>query len=224
MSDDNISISTSMYKLINAEHLSTMNFIKFVQSISEFELLNEQDRLTLVKFNLYFSIVIHDPLIFDPNTELWYSNHDKINSTSASEKILAQRFKNLYTICFGHELTQECIAVNHALIKLTNNDPMIIQLLMIIVIFLKGLSLDENPSSILIDTKTVLHIQLKYIDLLIRYLLQRISFENCVIKMLHVVEQILKLQKLSQKFLSQFKTKFDLSNVHPLTKTFLHLT
>ena len=95
---------------------------------------------------------------------------------------------------------------------------------MVTMIFLKGLSgtTDQEPS--LNDGQRVFHAQSKYTDLLFRYLIEKSSFDVAVIKIMRIVEILIKTQKVMQDFQENIKTKIDVNYVNPLMKSLLNLT
>jgi hypothetical protein len=115
------------------------------------------------------------------------------------------------------------MSILHALVNLINKNPIATQLLMLIMIFSKGLSADEDQEPILNDEKSVFNAQSKYTDLLFRYLMEGSSFDVVTMTMIHLTEQLLKIQKVSRDFQQYVKNKVDITYINPLMKSLLHL-
>ncbi|CAF1551728.1 unnamed protein product [Adineta steineri] len=206
-------------------HSTMIKIINFLKQISEFEQLNDNDRLILVKYNLCSLILVRDSLTFDTTRELCYEDdvdHDRYNSMSSNNKAFAERCKSLFMLCYSYELNQLFFNILHTLHSLVDNDPIIVQLLMLSMIFLKGSSCLERQEPILDDSKHVFYLHSKYTDLLFRYLIKQSSFNTAVMKMMHFVEVFMKYQRLSKDFHQEIKSKVDVDNINPFMKSFLH--
>ncbi|CAF1110627.1 unnamed protein product [Adineta ricciae] len=200
-----------------------IRLINFVRAIPEFDELDERDRVILVKYNLSLAMFVRHSLNFDTARELCYDvdTHDGI---SPSDEAFAQHCKSLFILCYGYELNRMLISILHSLVDLVNKDPIVVQLLMVIAIFSKGLSADDDTEPNLIDEYCVYRAQSKYIDLLFRYLLQQSSFEAVAMKITHFIEQFLKIQRILRDFHQYIKSKVDSAYMNPLMKSLLHLT
>ncbi|CAF5178363.1 unnamed protein product, partial [Rotaria magnacalcarata] len=104
-------------------------------------------------------------------------------------------------------------------------DPIMTQLLMIVMIFSKGLSANDGDDEQLLNDRTfIFNAQSKYADLLFRYLMEQSSFELAIIKMTRIIEQLLKIQKVARDFQQHIKSQMDATYINPLMKSLLHLT
>ncbi|CAF4159828.1 unnamed protein product [Adineta steineri] len=186
--------------------------------------LNENDWLFILKYNLCSLILVRDSLTFDTTRELCYEDDvdDRYNSMSSNNKAFAERWKSLFMLCYSYELNRLLFNILHTLHSLIDNDPIIVQLLMLSMIFLKGSSCLERQEPILDDSKHVFYLHSKYTDLLFRYLIKQSSFNTAVIKMMHFVEVFMKYQRLSKDFHQEIKSKVDVDNISPFMKSFLH--
>ncbi|CAF1513541.1 unnamed protein product [Adineta steineri] len=205
-------------------HSTMIKIINFLKQIPDFEQLNDNDRLILVKYNLCSLILVRDSLTFDTTRELCYEDDvdDRYNSMSSNNKAFAERWKSLFMLCYSYELNRLLFNILHTLHSLIDNDPIIVQLLMLSMIFLKGSSCLERQEPILDDSKHVFYLHSKYTDLLFRYLIKQSSFNTAVIKMMHFVEVFMKYQRLSKDFHQEIKSKVDVDNISPFMKSFLH--
>ncbi|CAF1092344.1 unnamed protein product [Rotaria sp. Silwood1] len=208
---------------IDIQNFIAIKLINFLREIPEFAQLDDDDRLILVKYNLTLLFVIRYSLNFDSAREIFY-DVDTGEPVSPSEEAFAQYCKSLFILCYGYEFNRIAMSIFHALTSIVNKDPIITQLLMLIMIFSKGLSANDDQEPLLNDEKRVFYAQSKYTDLLFRYLMEQSSFEVVIIKMTHIIQQLLKIQKISRDFRQYIKSNVDLTHVNPLMKSLLHLT
>ncbi|CAF1257218.1 unnamed protein product [Adineta ricciae] len=208
---------------LDIQNVNAIRMINFVRQIEDFASLNENDRVTLVKYNSSMAGLMRFSLTFDKTRELWHLDPEDDSHSTASEAF-AEECKSLFILCYGYELFRSLANILHIIEDLVNKDPIIVQLLMLTMVFLKGLSASDDRESMLYDYQRVFQAHSKYVDLLFRYLLQQSSFEQTAVKMMRVVEVLLKLQKLMRDFQQQVKTKIDVNYINPLMKSLLNLT
>ncbi|UJR23930.1 hypothetical protein I4U23_026902 [Adineta vaga] len=220
LAPDKVSAYTNTFDIQN---FFAVKLINFVRIIPEFEQLDEHDRLILVKYNLTLLFLIRHSLNFDSARELCY-DLDTTDVVSPNDEAFAQHCKSLFILCYGYEFNRTIMSILHILVNIVNKDPIIVQLLMLIAIFSKGLSSGDEQEPILNDQYSVYNAQSKYIDLLFRYLLQKSSFEIVVVKMTRITEQLMKIQKVMRDFQQYIRSKVDLTHINPLMKSLLHLT
>ncbi|CAF0997215.1 unnamed protein product [Rotaria sordida] len=207
---------------LDIQNFAAVKLINFIRQIREFEELDEYDRLILVKYNLVLLFSIRHALTFDATREIIYDDNMN-NSVSPAEEAFAQHCKSLYILCYGYEFNRLFMSILHTIVSLVGNDPIIAQLLMLNMIFLKGLSAIDDHETSLNDDQRVFHAHSKYTDLLVRYLIERTSFDAAVIKIMHIVELLIKIQRLTRDFHRYVKSKIDVNHVNPLMKSLLHL-
>ncbi|UJR24841.1 hypothetical protein I4U23_006210 [Adineta vaga] len=215
-------MSTYMNTL-NLHNFGAVIVINFLKQIREFEELNEHDRLILVKYNLNLAGLIRFVLTFDATREIWYV--DPIDdSISKSDEAFAEQCKSIHILCYGYDLFRTLLDILNTIENLVNKDPIIIHLLMLTMIFLKGLSADDDQEPILMESQRVFQAHSKYADLLFRYLIEQSSFDIAVIKMMRIVGVLMKIQGLTRDFQQQVKSKIDVNYINPLMKSLLHMT
>lgn len=208
---------------LDIQNFTAVKLINFLREVPEFSELNDGDRLILVKYNLTLLFIVRHSLTFDSNREIYY-DLDSTGAVSPAEEAFAHHCKSLFILCFGYEFNQAAMSLLHALVALVNRDPLVVQLLMLIMIFSKGLSADDDQQPILLDPQSVFRAQSKYTDLLFRYLMEKNAFERVIDKMTRITELLLKIQRVSRDFQQYLKSKVDLTHVNPLMKSLLHLT
>jgi len=215
-------MSTYMNTL-DIQNFTAVRLINFLRQIPDFEQLDENDRLILVKYNLNLLGIVRCALTFDTTREICYD--DSIDSSnSLDNEAFAQRCKSMFILCYGYEFNRSFWTVLHTLSNLADKDPIIIQLLILIMILLKGLSADDDQEPMLNDSQRVFLAQSKFTDLLFRYLIERSSFNAAVIKMMRIVEVIIKIQRLIRDFHQDMRSKIDINYVNPLMKSLINFT
>ena len=209
---------------LDIQNFAAVKLINFVRQIPEFEQLNEADRLILVKFNLTLLFPIRHALTFDSTRELVYYDDNFRNIISPTEEAFAHHYKSLYILCYGYDINRLFLSILHTVVSLVDKDPIIVQLLMLNIIFLKGLSANDDQEPVLNNSQSVFDAHSKYASLLFRYLIKRSSFDIAVIKMMRITEVFIKIQRLIRDFHQYIKNRIDIAYINPLMKSLLHLT
>lgn len=208
---------------LDIQNLAAMRLIYFLRQIEEFEQLNENDRILLVKHNLPLLFAIHLALTFDSQRELVYD--DYLSSTvSPSDEAFAQHCKSLFMLCYGYEFNREFLDILHEVSQIVHKDSIIAQLLLLIMIFSKGLSANDDHQPCLIDNQYVYRIQSKYIDLLFRYFLDKSSFNQTLRQFIRINQILIRIQRITKDFHRYIKTTVDINYINPLMKSLLNLT
>ena len=208
---------------LDVQNYTALKLINFLRQIPEFDQLNEGDRLMLVKHNLTLLFMVFHALTFDTTRELIYHNNLSY-SVSSSDEAFAQHCKSLYILCYGYEINREFFAILRTFSDIIDKDPIVVQLLMVMMIFLNGLWATEDQQSLLNDGFHVFHIHSKYTDLLFRYLMERSSFDAAALKMMQITNVLIKGQRMMRDFHQNVKMKVDPNCINPLMKSLLHLT
>lgn len=208
---------------LDIQNFSAVKLISFLKHIPDFEELHENDRLLLVKYNLTLLFLVQHALKFDATREIIYD--DSLNNpVSPAEEAFAQHCKSLFILCYGYEFSRLVMSILHAASEVVNKDPIVVQLIMLIMILSKGLSANDDQEPLLNDNLRVFYVHSKYVDLLFRYLIEQSSFEIATIKMMRITEVLIKVQRLMRDFSQYTKSKIDVNYINPLMRSLLHLT
>lgn len=200
-----------------------MKVINFLKQIQEFSELHQSDRLLLVKYNLVILSSTCYAFKFDPIREIFYD--DTLNdSISPAEEAFAVYSKSLYTLCYGYEFSCSVISLLHAFHEIINKDPLLPPLLLLNMIFLKGLSANDDQEPLINDNQRVFTAHSKYTNLLFRYLIEKSSIELATIKMMRITTTLIKAQKAVQNLHDFIKDKVDINYINPLMKSLFNLT
>ncbi|CAF3279362.1 unnamed protein product [Rotaria socialis] len=215
---------TTFKNIIDVNNFTAIKLINFLREIPEFQQIDARDRLILVKCNLTLLLFIRYSSNFDSVRELSY-DIDTAGPISLADEAFAEYFKSFFILCCGYQFNRVVLSIFHALNSIINKDPIMTQLLMIVMIFSKGLSAnDDDDEQLLNDRTCIFNAQSKYTDLLFRYLMEQSSFELAVIKMTRIIEQLLKIQIVARDFQQHIKNEMDATYINPLMKSLLHLT
>ncbi len=150
-------------------NLQSTRIITFFKLIPEFSSLTEHDKLVLIKYNTFTLIFIRSALIYDRVTDQYHDTGT--NDCIFDGKDLIQCF-NLYQ----YQQSTRCVC---RLIDASQNDHLIIKLLLLITLFSKGSSMcafitEAEPKAE--DIYSIYHAQNIFIDLLWKYCENKFGF------------------------------------------------
>ena len=192
--------------------------IDFFRHMDEFENLHEDDRFTLIKFNLLPLFPIH---------KCFYLKAVNDYCLPEDDKRIELRHKFFTSSPEGdhvHNVTTNLIL---SLVTATEQDPTLLSLLMVTLIFSQGLSLNEAEPSLL-DPLAVYRAQAFYTELLWKYLVNRSGEEQATKKFIQLLNIIFKMQTVSKGFRDFFRIEFQTLDVvdqlAPLMKTCLNIS
>ncbi|CAF0816571.1 unnamed protein product [Adineta steineri] len=201
----------------------SMKLITFIRSIPEFEFLNEQDRFILFKYN--------SPLVLYMRICLCYDiNRDLVFDPEAQSEECAIACKQLSQYCYGEQLDSASTQLFRSIKNVTDDDPIILQLMLIILTFTKSLSVEnivENEQSTFMNSKQVDEAQSIYASLLFRYMIKKYStYYQAARQYSQLIQKILQTQMLIRTFQQFFQeqlvdTRDD--ELNPIMKSILGL-
>lgn len=200
-----------------------MKLITFIRAIPEFELLNEHDRFTLFKYN--------SPLVFFMRLCLNYdTNRDLVIISEVESDEYATACKQLSYFCYGEQLHSELNRLLRSLKETADDDPVILQLIMVILVFVKGASAENivpTEELVLMNSKQVFEVQSSYASLLFRYLMRKNStYYKAVRQYSQLIQKTIQMQLLVQryqKFLQEQLIDTRDEEINPVMKSILRL-
>lgn len=211
----------SYLHLIEIEKFAPIKLICFLRSIPEFQSLVEEDRLSLVKYNFFSLFVLRDVLVYNPQNRLLYDDGVKATSRSTLDDRFAYNYTSLCILFYGYDCIHGYFSWMSTMQNIVDNDTLLIQLLMLVMIFLKGATINNEQAWTLVDSPSVFHAHLKYVDLLFRYLIERYAFDRAVIKMLRIVENIFELQTHARFYQEKLLNEGGALIIHPLMRVLI---
>ncbi|CAF1478736.1 unnamed protein product [Adineta steineri] len=195
-----------------------LQFIKFFGQIDEFEKLNDEDRFILIKFNIYSMFPLFKCYMYKSVNDFVLSEnkaceekHSKFIYPYGTKERIHENFYNLILSFF----------------EITEQDPTLVSLLMLIFIFTQGLAVSENQPP-LQDELAVYRAQNHYIELLWNYLINK-KGETYTYKYFNqLILIIFRMQIVSKQSQDFFRQRILASNaidkMAPLMQTFLNIS
>jgi len=204
-------------------HEIILKLITFIRSIPEFELLNEQDRFIIVKYNSPIVIYMYFCLHYNRQKNLVL-----ISDAETEEHAMACQQLSFY--CFGVEIELLSVELYRSIKELTNDDPIILQLILVILIFTKSVSAEdivENEQPIVVSSKQVYEAQSIYADLLFRYMIEKYStYDQAALRYSKLIQKIFQMQLLArayQEYLREQLADTRDDELNPITKSILRI-
>jgi len=194
-----------------------VDFINFFRQIDEFEGLHADDRFTLIKYNLLSLFPIYKCL--------HYKIVNDFDSYEEKEKV-----ENQCTY-FGRwdESKDICVIFTnliHSLAELTEQDSALLSLLLIILNFSQGLSMNENEP-LLKDSLAVNRAQSYYTKLLWNYSINKWNEEQACKYFSQLFTLILQIQSIIKRFRDFIRVQCMISNtvdrIAPLMQSVLDM-
>jgi hypothetical protein len=201
-----------------AKDQGILQFIAFLRQIKEFEDLNEDDRFTLIKYNLIPIGALHKCIIVNHETDPFWdvSNTDikmcdQFLTFCDEENVLRDAVKDL---CFS-------------IIRASEEDFTLLHLLVIALLFSKGLSMIEDEPR-LNDPLAIYRAQSHYTRLIWNYLVDKQGEQKTIRQFIQLLSLVFRIQSMTKYFRDFFsRAQFNLSNkadfFTPLMRTLLHI-
>ncbi|CAF1013610.1 unnamed protein product [Adineta steineri] len=196
---------------------NVLKLIEFFQHIDEFENLNLDDKFILIKYNLLSLHLIQKCLNYNVLTGSFTNMNDE-------DRLKRREFFNL---CYGTSGIRESFkSLMNSFSIITEQDSTLIKLILIILIFTKGLSMNENEP-FLKDTQAVNRAQSYYIRLTWNYLIDKQGEQKTIQQFMKLLSEITRIQLLNinyrQFFRSQLQSTDALERFSPLMKSVLNI-
>lgn len=197
---------------------TALRFISFFRQIHEFEGLDADDRFILMKYNLLPVFPIYKCFNYKPE------NH-YLSDEENEEVIRFEQFCRLFDQT--SDIRDILIKLIVSLVKLTQQDPTILSLILIIIVFTQGLSLNDD-APVLKNPLAVHRIQCHYIEVLRNYLTQKWDEQQTCHYFTQLLAMIFQLQSTSKIFRDFLDlhplTRNSVEHITPLLKTFLNIS
>ena len=197
---------------------SALRFIEFFRQIDQFEQLNNNDRFILIKYNIFPLYPILKCFHFNP------LNNCCVNGNN-EEVVKHQQF---YKLCFGTLGMSDAFGnLIRSLIHLTEQDPIILSLLLTVLMFDEGLSMEiDQPLSN--DPLAIYRAQSFYTDLLWKYMKKKWNEDETNQKFVRLIPIIFQVQTTSKCFRDYFRTQITttdaINKLAPLMQSLLQIS
>ena len=195
----------------------SLKLISFFRTIEQFEQLNNDDRFILIKYNLYPLYIMQKCLFYDPSVQ-------KFQNRNPSDQNKRREF---FHLCYGSTgIIEKFKTLMYSLSIISERDSNLISILSIILLFSKGLSMNENELY-LNNSIMVYQNQSYYVDLIWNYFLLKYGYVKTIEKFIQIVQQINKLQFYTKYFREFFQNENQSSQLvdklAPLMQTVLNI-
>lgn len=209
--------TSALISLSNSTNEGVLNVIKFFRQISEFEELDGNDRLMLIKYNLF-------PVY--PVLKCFNFIRAHVCSTVENDEETA-KLRRFYALCFGSDQARQAyINAIFALMETIEQDETVLALLLVILMFSQGLSMNEDEPP-LRSSLQVNRVQSHYVQLLWNYMISKWNDSEAHKRFTRLLSIIFQMQKasklLSDYFYTQVTTSDIVDQITPLMQSVLHI-
>ncbi|CAF0791212.1 unnamed protein product [Rotaria sp. Silwood1] len=195
-------------------YITSMRLITYIKQLNEFQQLDKEDQVYVVKLNLLTICFLHSIFIYDPRTDCYHEQDtiDPIFSGKDWIKTLNKQFHN--------EMKQ----IRNDLIDIFQSDDIVIKLFYVILLFSNRISLNQTPQCILtsdINPLSIFKAQNIFVDLVYRYCLHRYSSNQAPILFLRYINKLMKVQQLVDEMKFTINNYIDITELSPLMQSLL---
>jgi hypothetical protein len=212
---DRVSAIISWSEVVSERSIKLINFFR---QIEEFENLNSDDRFILIKYNIFPLYIIQRSSYFDRSTGTF------INGSNVDPLKRRQFFSLMYGTS---GIRENFKSLMFSLSSVTEQDPTLMYLLIIILLFSKGLSMSEDEPQ-LNDQLSVNRAQFHYIRLTWNYLLYKQGERKTSQQFIKLMGEIEKLQSYTKAIRKYFHTQNQstdvLERLAPLMQTVFNIS
>lgn len=207
-------IHTTLELIRIPTYLASIRLITFIKQIPEFNSFDPEDRVTLVKYNLLAVVFMHIVLLYDPKYDSYheYNTEDPIFQGQDWIEILGEEFYR--------ELTNRATK----LIKIVQNDRVIIKTFLLLILFTKGFcSYDIAHEPSLNNYSIVFQTQNYYLETLYKYCLHHYGLTKTLTIFTNLLGHLFSVQRLAVHLKDYVHDHINASQVSPLMQSVLQL-
>jgi hypothetical protein len=165
-------------------YISSMRLITYFKQIPEFQRLEKDDQLYLVKLNTLTIAFLHTIFIYDYKTEVYHEQNTN------DPLFLEKDWINTITKEFHNEMKR----IQNNLIEIIQSDEKIIKIIFLIILFSNNLNSKDSTTNI--NTLSIFHAQNVYNELYYKYCLHHYNLYKSTKLFLEITNNIMKIQKL----------------------------
>lgn len=196
---------------------ATVQLITFLRQIKQFESLNEDDRVILIKCNLLPIGPVHKYLLSNlSNGSLWEPMDIR---TDMCHQLL-------HLVDEDNTFRNTVISLFSSITRAIEHDLTLLRLLIAVLLFSKGLLVtDDEP--LLNDPLAIYRVQSYYTRLIWNYLIDKYGALNAIKRFTQLLNLIFTIQLEAKYFRNYLHRHFHLSYVNffsPLMKVLLHIS
>jgi uncharacterized protein YggT (Ycf19 family) len=208
--------TTTFVQLLNSRSAPVMRLLSFFKQIPEFNQLNVDDKVTLIKYN--FTVVLPVSCTLSYNTET-----EQMIETDSDVPRNTQAFQLVY----GYNICAQSKKIFDSLLHIANYDKKIIQVSLIILILTKGFSTADSHEPILNNIMAVYHAQNYYTELLWKYMEATHGSEVAVRLFSKLIVHVISWQTIQEDMRNNILRTLspkDIDELVPIMKSLLHLS
>ncbi|CAF1359233.1 unnamed protein product [Rotaria sordida] len=207
----------TVLQVFNSDSISVMRLLSFFKQIPEFNQLNVDDKVTLIKYNFIS--------VFGINCALSYNTETNQIIESDSDVPANTQF---FQILHGYNLFMQIKKIFISFINIAKYDRKIIQLTVIILIFTKGFSIaNDHDEPILNDKMSVYRAQNYYTELLWKYMETMHGYEKAIKLFSKLIVHIISWQTIHEELrnnIVRILSPEDISELMPILKSILRIS
>ncbi|CAF0845251.1 unnamed protein product [Didymodactylos carnosus] len=206
---------SSTSQLINEPmNIYSTRLITYFKQLPEFYELEEDDKLTLIKYNLFGLIFIRAILIYDPINDTYqeYGTND-----------CAFNVKDLVQCCSLYLKSTDSL---RSFIDIVEYDRLVVKIILIIMLFSKGSSICslKHPEPILKNNVEVYKSQNFYVELVWKYCEQKFGFLNGVKLFLRLVTCCMMAKMAAEEMQQHVENTLTAGELAPLMQSIIYLS
>lgn len=194
-----------------------MRLLAFFKQLPEFNQLNINDKVTLVKYNLNTILGINCTLSYNTETNeiIEYDSDVAVNM-------------QFFPVLHGYNICLRAGKIFYSLIQIAKYDRKIIEMTLIILLLTKGLSItDDHDEQILIDESSVYRTQNYYLELLWKYIEIKYGYEKAISLFGELIVHVMSWQKIHEemrKNILRTLSPEDITKLVPIMQTILRIS
>lgn len=195
-------------------YLASIRLITFLKKITEFNQLDLEDRVTLVKYNLLAVVFMHVVLIYNPTSDTYHEpgTEDPVFDGKDWIRIL------------GDEFYRDLTNIATQLIQTVHNDRIIIKTFLLLILFSKGFcAYDIAHEPTLINSSLVYQTQCSFVESLYKYCLHHHGLKKTLTIFMNLAGHLLRVQHLAVHLKDFVHDQIDPALISPLMQTVLQL-
>jgi hypothetical protein len=207
---------TALCQILNTKNTTALRLISFYKRLGEFDSLDEIDKVNLIKTNLSYIFIFHASLGYDPIKDIY---HEGIPPNDAL--LYGADIREAH----GNDIHLRCTLIMRSLQSIVQMDRRLMQLILVIMLFSKGLSTMTNTVEPLLNNpRKVFQIQNFYLEHLWLFMEKYYGTARAVYILSTLISQCLHIQLLLRDIQQDIHGKLDPCQVPPIIRTLMHLS
>ncbi|CAF3782691.1 unnamed protein product [Rotaria socialis] len=203
--------------VLNSHSVSVMRLLSFFKQIPEFNQLNVDDKVTLIKYNLLTVLGINSALSYNIETKQLIESESDLPSN-------VQYFRVLH----GYNISMQTTKIFGAFLNIAKQDRKIIELTVIILILTKGFSvISDHDEPLLNDIMSAHHVQNDYTELLWKYMETTHGYKKTVDLFSELIRHVISWQVVYEQMRNNILRTLspeDIGELVPIMKSTLRIS